>query len=62
MGVIDFAARRKQTKEMKDFLVPRFILYPKHWNEFADPNVFSWTRVRFDAASEKTVPNDQRGV
>lgn len=62
VAVNDFASRRKSNKDIKDFLVPRFILHPKHWAEFSDPNVFNWSRVKFDAAAANSVPNDERGV
>lgn len=62
MAVNDFAARRKTNSELREYVVNRFVLYPKHWGKFADPNLFSWTRVKFDDASATLVPNDQRGV
>jgi hypothetical protein len=60
--VNDFAARRKTSLDFRDHLVSRFILYPKHWQAFNDPNSFNWKRVRFDESELGKVPCNKRGV
>jgi hypothetical protein len=58
----DFAARKKKNNEIREYIVNRFILYSKHWNDYSEPNALQWNRVKFDEAFAKLVPNDQRGV
>ncbi len=62
MVINDFAARKKKNNELREYVVNRFILYPKHWDDYSEPNALHWNRVKFDAAFASQVPNDQRGV
>lgn len=62
MVLNDFAARKKQNNEIREYVVNRFILYPKHWNGYSEPNALQWNRVKFDVSFASRVPNDLRGV
>ena len=62
MPVSDFASRRKASLKLQDYRVGRFILSSDHWAAYSPISPLSWTRVKFDAASVGSVPNDQRGV
>lgn len=54
---------RTAADEFKWYRVDRFILHPKRWKVYAPSGpTLSWTRVRFDKAGVKSMPDDKMGV
>ena len=51
--------------ELKRHRIDRFVLYPGRWTACSASGklpTLNWTRVKFDAAGVKTLPDDKQGV
>lgn len=62
MAVLDLASTIEIERDIRSYRVDRFVLYPVHWSSYPSLCPLEWRKVKFDASTVESVPNDKRGV
>lgn len=64
-SALDLASRQSRQESEREFEyynVKRFVLHPGQWAQFVPLPSLSWTRVKFESANRRTVPDNATGV
>lgn len=62
MAILDLLKAQEAERDIRDYRIDRFILYPVHWLNYPDSIDLKWKKVRFTDSNAELVPNNKTGV